>query len=145
MNSLNITAADVVASASFVLAAFALLATGLAVTAAVWATYQARRHEAEIARIELSYRLLLAASGGGDARLPNNNTHYSSGPVQLMAIAALQSFPEFEPVYEQLLDARKTESENDPTAYPKAYYAATQRLVEEVARIKKRRRYRRPG
>ena len=132
MEHLNLAIADLVGSASFILTAFALLVTGLAVAVTTWANYRARKHEAEVARIELSYRLLLAAAGAGDARLPAQSTHYSSVPVQVMALAALRSFPEFTGVYERLLEDRERQAKTHPDEWNAVLLAATNRLVEDV-------------
>ena len=106
MSDLNSQIANAIGSASFVLTAIALLMTAIAIAFSAWANWRAKQSELEAKRLEMSYRLLLAASGGGDARLPNKETHYSSMEVQTMAIAALRSFPENRPVYERLLAAR---------------------------------------
>lgn len=107
MTATNEAIAYAIGSASFLLTAVALLLTAIALALGAWAHWRAKQADVETTRLELSYRLMLAASGGGDARLPRGNEHYSSIEVQTMAIAALRSFPENHDVYERLLSERE--------------------------------------
>ena len=103
-----------IGSASFLLTALALLLTAVAFALGSWANWKAKQADVETARLDLSYRLMLAASGGGDARLPNGAGHYSSLEVQTMAIAALRGFPENLEVYERLLEERRRWAASNP-------------------------------
>lgn len=114
MSDVNDQIANAIGSASFLLTAIALLMTAIAIAFSAWATWKAKQSELEAKRLEMSYRLLLAASGGGDARLPSGETHYSSMEIQTMAIAALRAFPENKPVYERLLAERTRISNVSP-------------------------------
>jgi hypothetical protein len=105
--SINATLSDVIGSASFLLTTIALLITAIAIAFSAWANYKAKQFELQTTRLDIAYRLIIAASGGGDARMPNGTTHYSGVEVQTAAIASLRAFPEYADVYERLLVERK--------------------------------------
>lgn len=103
----NALLADIIGSASFLLTAVALLITAVAIAFGAWANFRAKQFEWKTSRLDLAYRLILAASGGGEARLPDAKTHYSSLEVQTAAIAYLRAFPEYADVYERLAEERR--------------------------------------
>lgn len=137
---MNSGIADAVASASFLLTAVALLITALALGAGAWANYRTKQLEAETFRAELAYRFLLAASGGGDARLPDAKSHYSSMEVQTMAISALQAFPEFHETYERMLaERRRVYGDDNTNKFSTRLLEETEALVALTAKSKRRR------
>ena len=134
--SINSALADIVGSASFLLTAIALLITAIAIGIGAWSNYQAKKMEWETNRLDLSYRLLLASAGGGDAPLPNQQTHYSIVEVQTVAIAALRGFPEYRDVYERLLIERNRQHQAENSALNQLLLNEVQSLVDSLQRDK---------
>ncbi len=135
MTDVNAAIASMVGSASFLLTAVALLLTAIAIAFTAWANMRAKHSELETKRLELSYRFLLAASGGGDARLCKED-HYSSVEIQTMSIAALRSFPEYRAIYERLLAERTRVADASPdNVYNQVLKRETEMLLRELTTV----------
>ncbi|WP_084420252.1 hypothetical protein [Henriciella litoralis] len=143
----NASLTNAIGSASFLLTAIALFLSATAIAVAAWAQYQAKRTENETKRLELSYRLMIAAAGGGDALCPKGGSHYSNLQIQVAAMASLRSYPEYIDVFERLLADRerlvetpRAGIEMNQNEYDRLIAAELASLVESVRSKRKRAR-----
>jgi hypothetical protein len=130
MTNLNMTIADLVGSASFVIATFSLLIASLAVVLTFWIHHRTKTAEVEAKKLELSYKLLVASAGGGDALRDPKLT--SSMQTQFAAIAALREYPEYVDSYRVMLEVRRKHDEKDKSYGEEELLDALERTITEI-------------
>lgn len=114
---MNEAVADTIASYAFLISVISVLLAVGGVIIAVIVHASSKKSEVETARIGFMYNLMQSSVGMGDARRLRSDGqpgYESFVPSQIVALAALRSFPELLPVLERLEPNFRARADRDP-------------------------------